>query len=698
MSEESSQILRDRLEKLKRIKDEGINPYPSKTNRTSSIVDVLNSFNKLKKKKVTVAGRIKLLRPHGKTTFMNVEDATSSIQLYFKEDDLSKTSYKKIKNFDVGDFIEATGKLFLTKTKEKTIAVNDFNILAKSLRPLPEKWHGLKDREVRYRKRYLDLVVNPKSKDIFIKRFQIIEEMRQFLISRGFIEVDTPVLQPIYGGGLAKPFTTHHNELDLEMYLRISAELYLKRLIVGGFENVFEFGRIFRNEGVDLFHNPEFTLMETMSAYYDYEDNMKLTEDMISNIVKKVCGKLKIKYQGQAISMKPPYKRITVAEAIKKYAEFDIKEMKTIDEAKKKAKEIKVDIEGIETIGGIATRVFEKKVENNLIEPTFVHRYPVESSPLAKRCTGDDRFVERFEFFIIGQEFSNNYSELNDPQELKKRFIEEKKKLISGDEEAHQTDNDFLEAVEYGMPPTSGLGIGIDRLVMLLTDQSCIRDVIFFPTMKPLGSNGDSKKTDSLKSESVGVPEAKEGDPGIQRDDAIKLMEKNIKTENYRYHLLATEAVMRALARKFGKNEDLWGITGLLHDLDWEQTEKEPRKHGKITVDILKSKGVSPAVLSAIPAHNYEYTGKERKTDLDFALTAGELITGLIVACALVRPDKKLSGVKTSSVKKKFRDKSFAAKVSRDDIRDIERLGIPLDDFIELSLVAMKNISDDINL
>lgn len=478
-------LKKTRLEKLEKFKKAKIDPYPSVAKRSHTCAEIIKNFKKLEEKTVFVVGRIFSIRSHGRSTFVDIRDGSGKIQIYLRENVLGKEKYKFFDNFDIGDFIQAEGRVFKTKRGEITVEVKDYKILAKSLLPLPEKWHGLKDRELRYRKRYLDLIMNPKVKEIFLTRSQIIETIREFLLKKGFVEVETPILQPIYGGGLARPFKTHHNVLDIDMYLRISTELYLKRLIVGGFENVFEIARLFRNEGVDLWHNPEFTILETMSAYYNYEDNIKLTEELFRDLIKKILGRSKITYQGQKIDLKPPWKKITLNEAVKKYTSFDMLKIKNLKEAQEKAKDLNIDIKGLDSIGLIAERIFEKKVEEKLIQPTIVYKYPVEGSPLAKKCSDDPRFTERFEVFIAGQEFSNNYSELNDPLDLKKRFIEEKKKLKAGFPEAHQTDEDFLEAIEYGMPPTSGLGISIDRLVMLFTDQPCIRDVILFPTMRP---------------------------------------------------------------------------------------------------------------------------------------------------------------------------------------------------------------------
>ena len=486
-----NKIKQNRLEKLKNIRKAKINPYPSETKRTHTCLEAMDEFDQLsgKKEKIFLAGRLRSIRQHGGSSFAHIEDGSAQIQIYFKKDEIGEEKYNFfLDNFDVGEFIEARGALFLTKKGEKTLLVKNYKILSKSLSPLPEKWHGLQDIEERFRKRYLDFIVNAEAKDILKKRSLIIKTIREFLENKDYIEIETPILQPIYGGGLAKPFKTHHQALDMPLYLRISDELYLKRLIVGGFEKVYEFCKDFRNEGIDRLHSPEFTLLEAMTAYVDYKYSMDLIEELYENLSKKIVGKLEIDYHGQKINLKRPWRRVTMVEAVKKETGVDMFELKNIKEAKKKSLDLGLDKEKIDklnSIGEIMALIFEEKVEKTLIQPTIIYDYPVETSPLAKKCVDDPRFAERFEHFILGIEHSNNYSELNDPLDLKKRFIEEGKKLRAGIGEAHQTDQDFLEAVEQGMPPTSGIGIGIDRLVMLFTGAKSIKEVISFPLMRP---------------------------------------------------------------------------------------------------------------------------------------------------------------------------------------------------------------------
>lgn len=478
------QLMDERRRKLKALRDLGINPYPYKYEPTHHAGTLLDRFDKLSKKKTAVkaAGRIMSLRRMGKASFAHIEDHTGKIQLYFKKDTL-KESYELLKLLDIGDFIGAAGTLFRTKTGEATIEVKELTILSKSLRPLPEKWHGLKDTEIRYRKRSVDLVMNPKVREVFRTRSRIISGMRAFLDAADFLEVETPTLQTIYGGAAARPFITHHNTLDIDLYLRISNELYLKRLIVGGFEKVYEFVKDFRNEGIDRTHNPEFTMMECYWAYADYNDMMKLTEDMISTIALDLFGTTKHTFQGKKIDFKPPWKRLPMIAAVKKYAGFDVKKMSD-EELFAEVRRLGLELEEQKRGFAIAA-LFEELVEEHLTGPLFITDYPRDTCPLAKPHRKDPSLIERFEPYVAGWEMGNAYSELNDPVLQRTLLEQQAKSLASGHEESHPMDEDFCQALEVGMPPTGGLGLGIDRWVMIFTDQPSIRDVIFFPTMRP---------------------------------------------------------------------------------------------------------------------------------------------------------------------------------------------------------------------
>ncbi|MCZ6677267.1 MAG: lysine--tRNA ligase, partial [Candidatus Poribacteria bacterium] len=435
-------------------------------------------------KPVCIAGRIMTKRDHGKSGFAHVQDGSGRVQIYVRQNLVGKAAYQVYKVLDVGDTIGVKGFVFRTRTGEITVLVHEVELLAKSVRPLPEKWHGLQDQETRYRQRYVDLIVNPEVKQVFVNRTRIIQAIRDYLNEQDFIEVETPILQPIYGGANARPFTTHHNALDMPLYLRIANELYLKRLIIGGFDRVYEFARDFRNEGMDRDHNPEFTMIELYQAYADYEDMMLLTENLVANTAKTVFGSTQITYQGDSISLDPPWRRLTMIESIREVGGLELEDLS--DEALRDAAlAAKVELEGTESRGHLIDELFGALVEPNLVQPTFICDFPIEISPLAKKKRGNDRLVERFEFFIGRIEMGNAFSELNDPIDQRERFIEQAKKWEAGDEEAFMMDEDYLRALEYGMPPTGGLGIGIDRLAMLLTDQRSIRDVILFPQMRP---------------------------------------------------------------------------------------------------------------------------------------------------------------------------------------------------------------------
>ena len=483
-------LMQVRREKLEELQKNGKNPFEiTKFDRTNTAGEIKEKFDEFDGKDVTVAGRIIAKRIMGKASFCTIQDCDEKIQSYVSINDLGEESYKAFKTFDIGDIIGITGFVFKTKTEEISVHAKSVTLLTKSLRPLPEKFHGLKDPDLRYRQRYTDLIVNPEVKKTFELRSRIIKEMRDFLDTKGYIEVETPILNTIAGGATARPFVTHHNALDIDMYLRIAPELYLKRLIVGGFDKVYEIGRLFRNEGMDLKHNPEFTSMELYAAYEDYNDMMNITEEMVSTIAKNILGTTKITYQGTEIDLTPSWKRITMIDAIKEVTGIDFSQINTDEEAVKLAEERKLQVDDIKkTRGNIINIFFEEYVEETLIEPTFIYDYPVEVSPLTKRKPTDPRLTERFELFIGGREYGNAYSELNDPIDQYERFKKQVEAREAGDEEANMMDEDFVQSLEIGLPPTGGLGMGIDRLIMLLTDSASIRDVLLFPTMKPLNN------------------------------------------------------------------------------------------------------------------------------------------------------------------------------------------------------------------
>ena len=488
-----NELIKIRIAKLKELQEKGKDPFQIvKFDNKDNSKEIKEKFvdpvegEEAEPMHVSIAGRLMAKRGHGKASFCDLQDMYGRIQIYVKLDEVGEEAYEEFKKYDIGDIIGITGNVFKTHMGEISIKVKTIELLSKSLRPLPEKFHGLKDMDLRYRQRYVDLIMNNDVKKTFIARSKIISGLRKYLDDRGYVEVETPVLNTIPGGAAARPFITHHNTLDIDMYLRIAPELYLKRLIVGGFDKVYEVGRLFRNEGMDIKHNPEFTTVELYSAYEDYNDMMDITEGLISTLAKEITGDTKINYQGTEIDLTPGFRRLPMIEAIKEVTGADFNKANTDEEAMELAKSIGLEVEGKMDRGHLINLAFEERVEETMIQPTFIIDYPVEISPLTKRKPSDPRLVERFELFIGGREYANAYSELNDPIDQKGRFLAQMAEREAGNEEANMMDEDFVQALEYGMPPTGGMGMGIDRLAMLLTDSYSIRDVLLFPTMKPL--------------------------------------------------------------------------------------------------------------------------------------------------------------------------------------------------------------------
>jgi lysyl-tRNA synthetase class 2 len=488
---ERNELLQVRRDKMEALREKGVDPFGGKFERTNTAKQILDTYGDLSKEEleekavtVTIAGRLMSKRKQGKASFAHLQDVTGRIQIYVRLDRVGEEQYEIFSTADIGDWLGVSGTVFKTNRGETSVKADTVTFLTKSLRPLPEKFHGLKDVELRYRKRYLDLIMNPEVKETFILRSRIIAAIRRYLDERGFLEVETPTMHNIAGGAAARPFITHHNALDMDLYMRIAIELHLKRLIVGGLEKVYEIGRVYRNEGISTKHNPEFTMMELYQAYADFHDIMDLTENLIAHVAQEVLGTTKITYQGHEIDLTPPWDRKSMVELIKEHVGIDFKQEMSDEEARRLAKEHGVEIEPNMTFGHIVNEFFEQKVEDKLIQPTFVYGHPVAISPLAKKNAEDPRFTDRFELFIVGREHANAFSELNDPIDQRQRFEAQLAERAAGNDEAHPMDEDFLEALEYGMPPTGGLGIGIDRLVMLLTDSASIRDVLLFPLMR----------------------------------------------------------------------------------------------------------------------------------------------------------------------------------------------------------------------
>lgn len=494
VEQDMNELMKVRRDKLAAFEAKGVAPFGHRFEVSHHAKDVLEQFSHLEgeeesSEEITIAGRLMAIRGHGKASFSVLMDRSGRIQVYFKLDVLGEEKYSQFKLLDIGDIIGVKGHVFRTRRGEITVRVDDFDMLSKSLRPLPEKFHGLTDTEIRYRQRYVDLIMNPEVMNTFVARTNIMKSIREYLDERDYIEVETPVLGTIAGGAAARPFITHHNTLDLDMYLRIATELNLKRLIVGGMERVYEMGRVFRNEGMDVRHNPEFTTIELYQAYADYTDLMDITEGLVLNAANKVLGTTEFDYQGTHIDL-ANVKRISMNDAVKEATGKDFLSCQTVEEARAMATEIGVPYEERFGIGGILNAAFEEKVEETLIQPTFITGHPTEISPLAKRNPENPMITDRFEFFIYGRELANGFTELNDPIDQEGRFLDQLKQREAGDDEAHEMDRDFITALEYGLPPTGGLGIGIDRLVMFLTDSASIRDVLLFPTMKPLAGEG----------------------------------------------------------------------------------------------------------------------------------------------------------------------------------------------------------------
>ena len=688
-NQDINQLLKVRREKLSVLQENGKDPFQiTKYNVTHHSQEIKDNFEALEGQQVSIAGRVMSKRIMGKASFCNVQDLQGDIQSYVARDSIGEEAYADFKKYDVGDIVGIEGEVFRTKTGEKSIHAHKVTLLSKSLQILPEKYHGLVNTDIRYRQRYTDLIMNEDVKKTFVARSKIISSIRRYLDGQGFLEVETPMLVSNAGGAAARPFETHYNALDEDVKLRISLELYLKRLIVGGMERVYEIGRVFRNEGLDARHNPEFTLMELYQAYTDYYGMMELTENMFRHVAKEVCGTTTVPYGEAMIDLGQPFARMTMVEAVKQYAGVDFDTVKDTAEAKKLADEKGVHYEDRHKKGDILNLFFEEYVEEHLVQPTFIMDHPIEISPLTKKKPENPEYVERFELFITGREMCNAYSELNDPIDQRERFRAQEEALAAGDEEANTTDEDFMNALEIGMPPTGGIGYGIDRLVMLLTNSPAIRDVLLFPTMKSLEKGQEKKAADREKNSKNQA--AKQS--SITRDQAWDLLRKYNKESFHLQHALTVEGVMRWFAKELGyaAEEDFWGITGLLHDIDFELY---PEEHCKKAPELLREAGVSEDMIYAICSHGYGMCSEEEpKLEMEKVLYAADELTGLIWSCALMRPSKSTMDMEVKSLKKKFKDKKFAAGCSRETIsQGAERLGWELDELFDKTILAMRS-------
>ena len=692
-NQDINQLLKIKREKLAALQEAGKDPFQiTKYDVTAHSRDVKENYEQMEGQTVSIAGRIMQKRVMGKASFCNIQDLKGDIQVYVARDSVGEEPYADFKKLDVGDIVGIVGEVFKTKTEEISIHASKVTLLSKSLQILPEKYHGLTNTDIRYRQRYTDLIMNEEVKETFVKRSKIISAIRRYLDDQGFMEVETPMLVSNAGGAAARPFETHFNALDEDVKLRISLELYLKRLIVGGLERVYEIGRVFRNEGLDTRHNPEFTLMELYQAYTDYNGMMDLTENMFRYVAQEVCGTTTVPYGEHMIDLGKPFERLTMIDAVKKYTGIDFDQVPDTEAAKKLADEKEVHYEDRHTKGDILNLFFEEFVEEHLVQPTFVMDHPVEISPLTKRKPDKPDYVERFELFITGREMCNAYSELNDPIDQRERFKAQEAALAAGDEEANTTDEDFLNALEIGMPPTGGIGYGIDRLVMLLTNSPAIRDVLLFPTMKSL----DKKPSDSVKAEKKQVARAAK-QSSISREQALELLKKYNKEPFHIQHALTVEGVMRWYAKELGyvEEEEFWGITGLLHDIDFELY---PEEHCKKAPELLREAGVSEDMIYAVCSHGYGICSEEEpKLEMEKVLFAADELTGLIWSCALMRPSKSTMDMEVKSLKKKFKDKKFAAGCSRDIIsQGAEMLGWELDDLFDKTIQAMRSCEADV--
>jgi len=706
-----------RLQKLQSLRDKGINPYPEKYERTHNLDEAIKQDEKTN---VKCAGRVILKRDMGKLCFAHLRDWSGKMQLVFNQEVLGKDEYKLfIKHIDMADFIGVEGEIFTTQKGEISILVNKWTILSKALRPLPEKFHGLTDTEACYRERYLDLIMNQDTRDRFIFRSNFVRYLREFYWQNGFIEVDTPVISPTASGALATPFLTHHNALDEDMFLRIAPETALKKTTVGGFEKVFEVARCFRNEGIDPSHLQDFSMCEHYGVYWNFEDNIKFTEDMYDYIFDKMGLNRKLQIPNrdgkmQDIDFTTPWPRYSIADLIKKDSGIDIDKYENVNELRKVIKDNKIEVDNIDNLGrgNMIDGLYKAVSRHKLIGPMFIVNHPTDVSPLARRNDANPKIVDRFQLVINTWEVINAYSELVDPVAQDAAFDEQAKIQAGGDADAHGKDDEYVKCMEHGMPPQSGWGMGIARIVALLTAQTNLKDVVLFPLLRPEHKNSEVNNKasgsrigvlDDIMDKSHPVPSTPysvpQDSPLPSREEAWELLNEHLKKPNNLIHSRESEVVLRGLAKHFGENEDLWGLAGLMHDIDWDKTENEHERHALLGADILEQNNYPTELVNAVRRHNYVMNGSEApETKLDIALLVGETITGLIYAATLVRPDKSLQNVEVKSIKKKFKDKSFAAKVNRDTIRECEKLGLELSEFFEIALNAMKEIAEEIGL
>jgi lysyl-tRNA synthetase class 2 len=684
MSENERQT---RIEKAARLREAGIPCRPERFDRSHTLAEAAALPEGTPG--LRLAGRLAAIRSFGKLTFAHLLDRSGTLQIALDRNTLDERAFRLFHELvDRGDFLGAEGPLFRTKMGELTLRVERFTFLGKALRPLPEKWHGLQDTELRQRRRYLDLVMSPETRERFRTRTRIVRTLRSFLDANGFEEVDTPVLQTVPSGAAARPFLTHHNALDMPVYLRISPETWLKRLVVGGYEKVYEFARSFRNEGMDPSHLQDFTILEYYCAYWNWEDNLRFTERLVRHLIQEVCGSLRLSWRGRELDFSGTWPRHELGALVKERTGIEIDAHPSADSLRTEIRARKIPIEKMDALGrgNLIDALYKQTVRDGLVQPCFLTGIPAETLPLARRNDARPHLADCFQLLVNGWEIVKAYSELVDPLEQRAQFEAQEKARAGGDEEAMFIDEDYLLAMEHGMPPISGWGMGLERMCALLTNSDSLREVTLFPLLRPEGAPGEEAGRQDTSAEIPDWP--------ITREEAMRLFRANVTTEYLTKHCLASAAVMEAVAERFGKNRDAFWCIGLLHDLDFDRI-KEPDRHTRETVRLLREAGVrNEAVLKAVLAHNAEgLKDVERTAWLDYALSCSETITGLILATSLIMPDRKLASVEAASVLKRMKKKDFARQVSREAIQQCEKIGLPLEEFAALALAAMQRIA-----
>ncbi|MBM3231330.1 lysine--tRNA ligase [Candidatus Peregrinibacteria bacterium] len=710
-----------RLKKAEAIRAGGKQPYAAKFDRTHTLTEAKTLKDR---KKTAIAGRVVLFRGMGKMIFATLQDHTGRLQIAWKADVISEREFNAVLELiDLGDIIGVSGEHFTTQKGEPTILVKEWTMLTKALRSPPEKWHGIADQETAWRQRYLDLTSNRETFDRFTFRSDFIRLMREFYWKNGFVEMETPVLVNAASGALATPFVTHHEAYDMDVFLRIATETFLKECLVGGFDRVFEVGRIFRNEGLDPSHLQDFTMVEHYASYWDYEENMRFTEDMLSTLMKELTGSMKVNIPDREgnlveVNFKPPWPKLDIAEIIEKDCGIDFRYCKTADDLRaaitKKGIKLDVDIKALGR-GNLIDQLYKKVSRPKIVQPTFVTKHPLDLSPLARRNDDNPDSTDRFQLVVGGWEIVNAYSELIDPVDQAQRFDAQSKASAKGDSDAHRKDDEYVKALEYGCPPCSGWGMGVDRIVALLTQQGNLRDVVLFPLMKPekavsyeRSATSNVHQSSKLKAQSSSVSSLpppssmllEHASYGHLLPAAHGLLEAH--ADATKAHLVATGAAMEALAKKFGGDTQTWKVAGMLHDLDWDKLDKDYREHcGDTLAHLLSTIKAPEELLGDIRAHYQSMYGEKYPLDtmLRKCLYCVDELTGFIIAVTYVRPSKKIADVEVKSVTKKLKDKSFAAQVDRSQIQQCEALlGIPLDEFVQITLDAMKAVAGDLGL